>query len=110
MFSTCSLLYFLGYSHGLDLGIICKTCKKWFSTGTTFLKHRIWHHKDELTSFKYNCPECPYASNAYTSFKKHRFVHDTQRIYFCSVCGNRFLAMSSLGTHMLIHTGEKRYN
>lgn len=94
----------------LDGQLQCTSCDKWFSTRATLLKHRIWHHKNELPSFKFNCTECPYASNVATAYKRHASVHDDQRPYFCSVCGNRFIASGSLSHHMLIHTGEQIFS
>lgn len=90
----------------LFLGASCKTCLKNFSTKATLLKHRIWHHKNELARFKYCCHKCPYASNNLTSFKRHAYVHDESRPYACTECGNRFTALNSLSHHNLIHTGE----
>lgn len=60
----------------LFLGASCKTCFKKFSTKATLLKHRILHHKDELTRFKYCCRKCPYASNNLASFKRHASIHN----------------------------------
>lgn len=90
-------------------GHMCRICKLWFSTSSTLLKHRLWHHKNEFPSFKFNCSLCPYASDVATSFKRHKSVHDSERPYFCTVCGNRFIAMSSLSHHMIIHTGEQNF-
>lgn len=100
--------YVLGYEKNRH--ITCKTCKKWFSSETTLFKHRIWHHKNEVPRFKFNCSQCPYASDESTPFKRHLFVHDVSRKYCCNVCGNRFLAKHSLGSHMIIHTGEELYH
>lgn len=89
------------------LGHICHRCRKWFATQRTLAKHRLWHHKDECGNFKYNCKECPYATNVMSSMKDHIHVHDKRRPYSCSLCGNRFTAASSLSAHVLIHTGEQ---
>lgn len=86
----------------------CVTCNKWFTTKRTLLKHRLWHHKEEFSSFKFNCNECPYVTNVLHAFKRHGTVHDKQRPYVCDICGNRFQAPSQLSTHSLIHTGERR--
>lgn len=97
--------FLLGYGYG----IVCKTCKKWFTTHQTLLKHRLWHHKHEFPIFKFNCDKCPYSTNVIGSFKRHTAVHDINRPFTCSTCGNRFNAMNHLSTHILIHTGERNY-
>lgn len=91
-------------------GVLCTLCKKWFSAQATLTKHKIWHHKSVLPSFKYNCDHCPYGSNELTNFRKHALVHDFTRPYACKVCGNRFIALHSLSTHTLIHDGEANSN
>lgn len=73
----------------------------------TLLKHTLWHHKNLLPRLKFNCVLCPYASNVATAFKRHASVHDPKRPFACTVCNNRFIAVSSLSHHMLIHTGEQ---
>lgn len=88
-------------------GNICQTCLKWFSSNSTLLKHRMWHHKSEFPALRYQCEKCPYASNISSNLQTHMQVHLSNRPYQCSVCGNRFKALSSLNNHALIHTGEK---
>lgn len=88
-------------------GNICQTCLKWFSSNSTLLKHRMWHHKSEFPALRYQCKKCPYASNISSNLQTHMQVHLSNRPYQCSVCGNRFKALSSLNNHALIHTGEK---
>lgn len=70
------------------------------------MKHRVWHHKDELPRFKFYCSKCPYATNVGKNFSNHALVHDESRHFMCHVCGNRFKASGSLNQHMLVHTGE----
>ncbi|XP_035230866.1 zinc finger protein 98-like [Stegodyphus dumicola] len=90
-----------------DEDVICRTCKKWFTSEFTLMKHRMWHHKSELGVFKYNCDKCPYATNASSSLKTHEGVHALNRPYKCRFCGNGFKALSSLNNHIVIHVGEK---
>lgn len=87
--------------------IACHLCNKKFASLRTLTKHRLWHHKSECGYFKYNCNDCPYATNILSHMKEHFLVHNKSRRYPCSVCGNRFTALSSLSAHMLIHTGEQ---
>lgn len=98
------LFIFAGY------GVVCKVCKKWFSSQPTLIRHKIWHHREILPSFKYNCDQCPYGSNELTNYKKHALCHDMSRPHVCKVCGNRFKALQSLSTHILIHYGEDSHN
>lgn len=69
----------------------------------------MWHHKDELPNFKYNCEKCPYATNIWKSSKEHAYVHEPNRPYVCDYCGNGFRTINSLNAHKLIHTGEDTY-
>lgn len=89
---------------------MCKTCHKFFTTQCTLSKHRIWHHKDELADFRYNCNKCPYATNIWKSYKEHGFVHEENRPYQCTICGNGFKSLGSLNSHRLIHSGEEMLN
>lgn len=70
----------------------------------------MWHHKDELPNFRYNCDKCPYATNTWKSLKEHSYVHEPNRPLLCLICGNGFKSMSSLNSHKLIHTGEEIIN
>lgn len=74
------------------------------------MKHRVWHHKNELPQFKFYCKKCPYATDIAKNFSNHSLVHDESRMYECHVCGNRFKASGSLNHHRLIHTGEQMLN
>lgn len=85
----------------------CDVCKKKYTSESTLLKHRMWHHKEMCPSFKYNCDSCPYSTDIITHFKRHAPVHDPKRPFQCKICNNRFTAMSSLNCHMLIHSGEQ---
>lgn len=70
----------------------------------------MWHHKDELPNFRYNCNKCPYATNSGKSLKDHFLVHDENRPYRCCTCGNGFKSLSTLNSHRLIHTGEEMFS
>lgn len=87
-------------------GVVCIRCRKWFSSQSTLIRHKIWHHKSTLPPFKYNCDQCPYGTFELTNFKKHALVHDISRPLECKECGNRFRLLQSLNTHLLIHYGE----
>lgn len=100
-FSMIMLIYVSG------LYVSCQICRKKFATSSTLLKHQMWHHKEMLPEFKFNCYKCAYATNIITHFKRHASVHDIRRPLQCDVCGNRFTTKNSLGSHMLIHTGDE---
>lgn len=86
----------------------CRACNKWFSSQSTLTKHRIWHHKNELPGFIYNCEQCPYGSNKLSNMKKHLAVHNPNRPYSCFICGNRFQTLQTFKGHQLIHEGEDK--
>ncbi|KFM60646.1 Zinc finger protein 480, partial [Stegodyphus mimosarum] len=66
----------------------------------------MWHHKEKLAPFKYNCTQCPYSTNTASNFKRHSGVHKSSQPYECHICGNRFATFKSLSVHVVIHTGE----
>lgn len=103
MFIFC--YYVLIYISGRYVS--CQICSKKFATSSTLLKHHIWHHKEILPHFKFSCMRCAYATNIITHFKRHSSVHDLRRPLQCNICNNRFTTKSSLGSHMIIHTGEE---
>lgn len=101
------IMYIFNAACILGRCLSCQVCEKWFTTKSTLLKHQIWHHKLIFSAFKFNCSKCPYATNVLTHMKRHASVHDAERPYQCTTCGNRFTALNSLNNHMLIHTGEE---
>lgn len=81
-------------------------CGLWFSSSVTLSRHRIWHHKTLPSLYRFNCNQCPYSTNESTHFKSHALVHDPNRPYQCTDCGNRFKTINTLKSHSIIHTGE----
>ncbi|GFT68024.1 zinc finger protein [Nephila pilipes] len=74
----------------------CTVCDKWFSSGSTLNKHKVWHHKNLFPPFKYSCKHCPYATDNKTNFKTHFEVHSRDREFWCPTCGNGFKRIASL--------------
>lgn len=99
------LSYFFTFS-GFLKRISCPLCGIWFSSEVTLSRHKMWHHKSNISHYRFNCHLCPYSTNESTHFKTHKFVHDPQRPYSCSECGNRFKSINALKSHNIIHTGE----
>ncbi|PRD24722.1 UNVERIFIED_CONTAM: zinc finger protein [Trichonephila clavipes] len=99
-FNNC-LSLLLGTSYAA-----CSMCNKWFSSGSTLNKHKVWHHKNLFPPFKYSCKHCPYETDNKTNFKNHFEVHSHDRQFRCPTCGNGFKCLASLNNHMIIHTGE----
>lgn len=102
------MLLFLCFIVGGLSGFTCIMCQKWFTSSITLTKHRIWHHKETLPQFRYNCHYCPYGTNNPTNFKKHYVVHSEDRAFKCKVCYNRFASQASLNQHLIIHVGENK--
>lgn len=82
------------------------SCGLFFSSQVTLSRHKMWHHRESSQLYRYNCIHCPYSTNESSHFKAHSCVHDPKRPFHCSFCGNRFKNVTTLKSHVLIHTGE----
>ncbi|KAL3225503.1 hypothetical protein MRX96_004625 [Rhipicephalus microplus] len=55
------------------------------------------------------CHLCPFTTRAPHGLKSHMLVHTGERRFECMVCSVKFAHKSTLKRHMRTHTGEKPY-
>ncbi|PRD27192.1 UNVERIFIED_CONTAM: zinc finger protein [Trichonephila clavipes] len=55
------------------------------------------------------CTFCSYSTAYKGNLKTHMLVHTGERRYACSICKKSFSLKGNLKTHMRIHSGERPY-
>jgi KRAB domain-containing zinc finger protein len=104
----------------------CDLCHKTFGLAQSLRRHKLKHFEDDpemdlpvandwtmhtLDSGKqeFVCGVCSKEFSSVTSLKTHMFLHTGQQDHRCVLCGKTFLEARALKTHMLlIHKEEKR--
>ncbi|KAH7976251.1 hypothetical protein HPB52_010382 [Rhipicephalus sanguineus] len=55
------------------------------------------------------CHLCPFTTISKHSLKSHMLIHTGERRFECTVCSQKFALKGTLKRHMRTHTGEKPY-
>ena len=63
-------------------------------------KHVISVHTPKEAKFKYNCPECDFASDNKTEYQTHINHHENVKHYKCNLCSQAFFSQSQLMGHL----------
>ncbi|XP_061393691.1 zinc finger protein 664-like [Musca vetustissima] len=111
-----------------DMYSVCVHCGKRYKRSKDLRNHMTQIHREEMhkncgdavqddhirttdvSSKRFMCPQCDYATTTSTHLKLHiRRHHTGEKPYVCEICGNSFITSYDLKKHRYLHTGEKPY-
>ena len=85
--------------------IVCKICKKEFSSKKTLRDHKRIHTGEK----PFKCQVCNQRFRCQSGLKYHEVTHTNEKKYRCELCGVSFLRSNYLKEHLRIHSKEKPF-
>lgn len=91
---------------------ICPVCGVLKSNSAKMSRHIKLYHSEDVKI--YSCPECDYKTKFEATFQRHVKGHmyrrgELQKPFQCKRCEKRFVNVTTLKTHMTLHTGYKPF-
>ena len=65
--------------------------------------------QSDVSSRFFRCDECNAGFSKYTSLKSHLLKHSGEKKYKCEHCNKTFFSSSSLKIHVRVHTGDRPF-
>ncbi|XP_050312315.1 zinc finger protein 257-like [Anthonomus grandis grandis] len=91
-------------------GVFCTVCKIWCKSLRSLLHHKKTHDASNTKNKTYNCNLCPSSFNTTLALKEHKSGHhQLERRHVCEQCGQGFLFVNHLTTHMISHSEERKF-
>jgi KRAB domain-containing zinc finger protein len=93
------------YFHKGKFKYSCKDCSETFVDRVKYEIHVASKHKKIERVFE--CPECKKTFSSSDYLRKHQITHKDEFKYACKTCDQKFKWLTSLQSHVLIHTQNK---
>ena len=77
--------------------LACAECECLFAGSESLKEHYRQHHKSKLS--RYQCQECPYATDKFYQMSLHEAMHSGQRGVMCEQCGKWLANQYNLRVH-----------
>lgn len=83
----------------------CERCGKWLKNKLCLKKHMVQH-----SSIRHSCTICSYSALNQQCLRNHiKVKHSSEKPHKCSHCDKSFKLKNTLISHMVQHSGIKRY-